>query len=144
MVLAIIATNAGTNSLPVGADITGLLTRYINIVRGQVLCALPAPPCVPWKIISSASSFFTFLGSYTVFRMPTCAIMLVDYWLIRRGNFRVPSLYTRDPASPYAYCHGWNLRSVAAWIAGVAFTVHGIAGSLRADALKRASKDTYV
>lgn len=74
MILAIIATNAGSNSLPVGADITGLWPKYINIVRGQVLCALLAPLCVPWKIIASASSFLTFLGSYTVFLMPICGV----------------------------------------------------------------------
>lgn len=74
MLLAIIATNAGTNSLPVGADITGLWPRWINIVRGQVLCASLAPLLVPWKIIANAESFLTFLGSYTVFLMPTCGV----------------------------------------------------------------------
>ncbi|KAJ5008180.1 hypothetical protein K4K48_006357 [Colletotrichum sp. SAR 10_66] len=143
MILAIIATNAGSNSLPVGADTSGLWPRYINIVRGQVICALLAPLCVPWKIISSASSFLTFLGSYTVFLMPTCGIMIVDYWMLRRGNFHVPSLYTKDAGSPYAYLNGWNLRAIAAWIAGVAFTVHGIAGSLNPNAVNQASKNMY-
>ncbi|KAL4945613.1 hypothetical protein BDV06DRAFT_219150 [Aspergillus oleicola] len=143
MVLAIIATNAGTNSLPVGADLSGLVPRYMNIVRGQILCALLAPLCVPWKIISSAQSFLTFLGSYTVFLMPTCGIMIIDYWVIRRGNFHVPSLYTKESGSVYAYFYGWNLRSIVAWVGGVAFTVHGIAGSLDPDSVGQASKDIY-
>lgn len=143
MVLAQIATNAGSNSLPVGADSTGLWPRYINIVRGQVLCALLAPLCVPWKIIASATSFLTFLGSYTVFLMPICGVMVVDYWILRRGNFHVPSLYTRAPGTPYAYYHGWNPRALAAWVAGIAFTVHGIAGSLDPTAVNTASKNMY-
>ncbi|KAL4930361.1 nucleobase cation symporter-1 family protein [Aspergillus undulatus] len=143
MVLAIIATNAGTNSLPVGADLSGLVPSYINIVRGQILCALLAPLCVPWKIISSAQSFLTFLGSYTVFLMPTCGIMVVDYWIIRKGNFHLPSLYTKEPGKVYSYYHGWNLRSIAAWAGGVAFTVHGIAGSLDSSSVGQASKSIY-
>ncbi|KAK8015533.1 permease for cytosine/purines- uracil- thiamine- allantoin-domain-containing protein [Apiospora marii] len=143
MVLATIATNAGSNSLPVGADGSGLLPRYMTIVRGQVLCAVLAPLCVPWKIISSASTFLTFLGSYTVFLMPICGIMVVDYWLLRRGNLHVPSLYTKAAGTPYAYRHGWNPRAVAAWVAGVAFTVHGIAGSLDPAAVNQASKNMY-
>lgn len=164
MILAIIATNAGSNSLPVGADTSGLWPRYINIVRGQVICALLAPLCVPWKIIASASSFLTFLGSYTVFLMPTCGvstsrlhpyknlilveltsfqIMIVDYWIIRRGNLHVPSLYTKVEGAPYTYYKGWNLRAVAAWVAGVAFTVHGIAGNLDPDSVNQASKNMY-
>lgn len=143
MVLAQIATNAGSNSLPVGADSSGLWPRYINIVRGQVICALLAPLCVPWKIIASATTFLTFLGSYTVFLMPICGVMVVDYWVIRRGNFHVPSLYTKDPGTIYRYYHGWNPRALAAWVAGVAFTVHGIAGALNASAVNTASKNMY-
>ncbi|KAK1673594.1 putative uracil transporter [Colletotrichum godetiae] len=143
MILAIIATNAGSNSLPVGADTSGLWPRYINIVRGQVICALLAPLCVPWKIIASASSFLTFLGSYTVFLMPTCGIMIVDYWIIHRGNLHVPSLYTKAEGAPYTYYKGWNLRAVAAWVAGVAFTVHGIAGNLDPNSVNQASKNMY-
>lgn len=159
--LAIIATNAGSNSLPVGADVSGLWPRWINIVRGQVICAALAPLLVPWKIIASAQSFLTFLGSYTVFLMPTCGvskllrshglrsyadkkqIMIVDYWVIRRGNFHVPSLFTKDPDAPYTYHNGWNFRAIAAWVAGVAFTVHGIAGNLDPDAVNDSSKNMY-
>ncbi|KAI1842319.1 hypothetical protein JX266_011487 [Neoarthrinium moseri] len=143
MVLATIATNAGSNSLPVGADTSGLWPRWVTIVRGQVVCALLAPLCVPWKIIASATSFLTFLGSYTVFLMPICGVMIVDYWVLRRGNFHVPSLYTKAKGTPYAYTNGWNLRAVVAWVAGVAFTVHGIAGSLDPTAVNQASKNMY-
>jgi NCS1 family nucleobase:cation symporter-1 len=143
MMLAVLVTNAGSNSLPVGADLTGIFPRWLTIVRGQVLCAILAPLLVPWKIIASATSFLTFLGSYTVFLMPICACMIVDYWLVRRGNFHVPSLYTSSPGSPYLYYKGWNLRMMAAWVAGVAFTVHGVAGSLDPDSVAEASKNMY-
>lgn len=143
MILAIIATNAGSNSLLVGADSSGLFPKYINIVRGQVICAVLAPLCVPWKIIASASSFLTFLGSYTVFLMPICGIMVVDYWIVRNGNLHVPSLYNKQPRRPYTYCKGWNTRALTARIAGVAFTIHGIAGSLDPTAVNEASKNMY-
>ncbi|RDW56762.1 hypothetical protein BP6252_13985 [Coleophoma cylindrospora] len=143
VMLAIMVTNAGSNSMPVGADITGIWPRWLTIVRGQVACALIAPLLVPWKIISSASAFLTFLGSYTVFLLPILACMVVDYWVVRRGNFHVPSLYVMDPTGPYYYYKGWNLRMLVAWICGVAFTVHGVAGSLRPESVSQASKDMY-
>ncbi|KAJ4992384.1 hypothetical protein SVAN01_02093 [Stagonosporopsis vannaccii] len=143
MMLAILITNAGSNSLPVGADLTGIFPRWLTIIRGQVICAVLAPLLVPWKIIASASSFLTFLGSYTVFLMPICACMIVDYWLVRRGNFHVPSLYTLSPESPYTYYKGWNLRMLAAWVSGVAFTVHGVAGTLDPDSVATTSKNIY-
>lgn len=143
MMLAVLVTNAGSNSLPVGADLTGIFPRWLNIVRGQILCAVLAPLLVPWKIIASATSFLTFLGSYTVFLMPICACMVVDYWLARRGNIHVPSLYAYKLESPYFYYKGWNLRMLVAWVAGVAFTVHGVAGSLNPDSVSDASKNMY-
>ncbi|KAL3455511.1 permease for cytosine/purines, uracil, thiamine, allantoin-domain-containing protein [Aspergillus heterothallicus] len=143
MVLAILATNAGTNSLPAGADMSGLLPRYINIVRGQIICGLLGPLFFPWKIIANASSFLTFLSSYTVFLMPICGIMVVDYWLIRRGNLHVPSLYSREQGTPYVYWNGWNARAIAAWVAGTAFVIHGVAGKLDPGLTAQASKDMY-
>jgi NCS1 family nucleobase:cation symporter-1 len=50
MMLAVLVTNAGSNSLPVGADLTGIFPRWLTIVRGQVICAVLAPLLVPWKI----------------------------------------------------------------------------------------------
>ncbi|KAF1915099.1 permease for cytosine/purines, uracil, thiamine, allantoin-domain-containing protein [Ampelomyces quisqualis] len=143
MMLAVLVTNAGSNSLPVGADLTGIFPRWLTIVRGQVLCAVLAPLLVPWKIIASATSFLTFLGSYTVFLMPIAACMIIDYWLIRKGNFHVPSMYVSSAESPYTYYKGWNLRMLVAWVAGVAFTVHGVAGSLDPDSVAAASKSMY-
>lgn len=143
MMLAVLVTNAGSNSLPVGADLTGIWPRWLTIVRGQVICALLAPLLVPWKIIASATSFLTFLGSYTVFLMPICACMVVDYWIVRRGNIHIPSLYVYTPESPYTYYKGWNLRMLAAWVAGVAFVVHGIANSLHPGSVGMASSNMY-
>jgi NCS1 family nucleobase:cation symporter-1 len=95
---------------------------------------------VPWKIIADAASFLTFLGSYTVFLMPICACMIIDYWLIRKGNFHIPSLYVTRPESPYSYQKGWNSCMLAAWVSGVAFTVHSVAGSLNPKVVSAASK----
>jgi|TARA_R110002003_G_scaffold23_6_gene1149 NCS1 family nucleobase:cation symporter-1 len=69
--------------------------------------------------------------------------MIVDYWVVRKGNFHVPSLYVSAPESPYSYYKGWNLRMLAAWVAGVAFTVHGVAGSLDPKSVSVASKNMY-
>lgn len=70
-------------------------------------------------------------------------VMIVDYWIIRRGNFHIPSLFSDSPDAPYTYYKGWNLRTVAAWVAGVAFTVHGIAGSLEPGSVNAASQNMY-
>jgi NCS1 family nucleobase:cation symporter-1 len=74
--IAVIATNLASNAVPVGSDLTGLIPRYFNIVRGQVFCAVLALATVPWKLVASAESFLTFLGSYVCFLSPLVGIMV--------------------------------------------------------------------
>ncbi|KAF2034939.1 hypothetical protein EK21DRAFT_97142 [Setomelanomma holmii] len=102
---------------------TAIRSRSAPILPVKCSCAILAPLLVPWKIIASATSFLTFLGS--------------------KGNFHVPSLYVSAHASAYSFYKGWNLRMLAAWIAGVAFKVHGVAGSLNPRSVSAASKNMY-
>ncbi|KAF2099748.1 putative allantoin permease [Rhizodiscina lignyota] len=128
-IFAIIATNLASNCVPTASDLTGLFPRYFNLKRGQVFCVVLSLACVPWKIIASAQSFLTFLGSYVCFLGPILAITITDYFIIRKGNIHIPSVYNGSTSSPYWYWHGFNWRMAIAWIAGFAITIHGLAGS---------------
>ncbi|RFU27486.1 hypothetical protein B7463_g8855, partial [Scytalidium lignicola] len=132
-ILAVVATNLASNALPVGSDLSGLFPRYFNIIRGQVLCALLSLATVPWKIVASAANFLTFLGSYVCFLSPLIAIMIVDYFIIRKGNIHIPSLYKGSSSSPYWYYGGFNIRAFVAWVIGVAVVINGLAGAFQKD-----------
>jgi nucleobase:cation symporter-1, NCS1 family len=75
-ILSVFASNFGANSIPFGADMTGLFPKYLTIRRGQILCAILGVAVVPWKLIASASAFISFLGSYNIFMAPLCAVSL--------------------------------------------------------------------
>lgn len=75
---SVFGTNLGANSIPFGADMTGLFPRYLTIRRGQVLCALLGVALVPWKLIATAQTFITFLGSYNIFMAPLCAVSYIS------------------------------------------------------------------
>lgn len=55
----------------------------------------------------------------------------VDYFIIRKGNVHVPSLYKGDSGSPYWYYGGFNIRTFVAWAIGVAVVINGLAGSFQ-------------
>ncbi|KAK4868277.1 hypothetical protein LT330_006999 [Penicillium expansum] len=140
---ATIATNLTSNSIPVGCDLAGLFPRYITIVRGQVLCFLLAWVVVPWKLTYSASSFLTFLNSYLCFMCPIVAMMIVDYWIARKGNIHVPSLYNAKPGTPYFYTGGFNLRAFAAWFGAIALVIPGVSGALNPGSVADAAVKIY-
>jgi len=67
----------------------------------------------------------------------------VDYWVIRKGNVHIPSVFLGGPQSIYWYWHGFNLRAYAAWLIGVGLVVHGVANSLAPGTLDPASTNIY-
>ncbi|KAL2817985.1 permease for cytosine/purines, uracil, thiamine, allantoin-domain-containing protein [Aspergillus cavernicola] len=140
---ATFVTNLTSNSIPVGCDLAGLFPRYFTIVRGQVVCFLLAWVCVPWKLTYSATSFLTFLGSYLCFICPIVACMVVDYYLVRKGNIHIPSLYSTAPNKPYYYTFGFNLRAFASWAAAIALVIPGVSGALNPGSIGTAAVRIY-
>lgn len=69
--LATLGTNISANSLSAANDMTVLFPRYINIRRGQVICAiLGGWVLCPWEILATAPRFLSFMSGYTVFLGP--------------------------------------------------------------------------
>lgn len=70
-VLATLGTNISANSLSAANDMTVLFPRYINIRRGQAICAIVGGWVLcPWEILASAPGFLSFMSGYTVFLGP--------------------------------------------------------------------------
>lgn len=72
--LAALGVNISANSLSAANDLMALFPQYVNIRRGQILCALIAWCLVPWKILESAGSFLNFMSAYAIFLGPMCVI----------------------------------------------------------------------
>ncbi|KAJ7512099.1 allantoin transport [Mycena galericulata] len=124
MCLGTIGTNLSANSIPFGADMTGLFPKYLTIVRGQVVVWICGFAIVPWKFLTSAAKFITFLGSYTVLMGAILGPLWADYYFVRRGK---PSLFDAAPGSLYWFTGGFNWRAIIAWSAGTGLTISGIA-----------------
>lgn len=62
---AMIGTNVAGNSVPFANDTMALFPKYMNLRRGQFLCAILGFVICPWKIEASAESFLAFLNGYS-------------------------------------------------------------------------------
>lgn len=65
------------------------------------------------------------------------AVIWSDYFLVRKSNFHIPSLYTSDPKAPYWYRRGVNWRGIVAWICGSFIPFPGLIGSYNAKAVSQ-------
>ncbi|KAG6840313.1 hypothetical protein C0991_007463 [Blastosporella zonata] len=69
--MSIIGTNISANSISAANDLMALCPKYINMRRGQVICALVGGWALcPWEILATAPGFLSFMSGYTVFLGP--------------------------------------------------------------------------
>ena len=76
--IGVLGTNIASNMIPFGSDVALLWPRYIDMKRGFFIVELLGYAIVPWKILSSASTFTTFLSGYGLFMASVVAIMVAD------------------------------------------------------------------
>ncbi|GAA5837468.1 hypothetical protein JCM11251_002115 [Rhodosporidiobolus azoricus] len=126
MALSNIGSNISANTLSAANDWTALAPRYLNIRRGSLLTAvLGCWACAPWYILATASSFLTLLGGYTLISAPVWAIMVTDFFLIKKRKIDMPGLY--DPNGRYKYNRfGTNWRTLVTLLCVVPPEIPGL------------------
>jgi NCS1 family nucleobase:cation symporter-1 len=118
-----VTTNVLNNVVPptyVLMDVFKLPFRISTVIVGVLAVAT-----FPWMLVreESAAGLQTFVQTYSAFLGPIFAVMVVDYYLIRRRQLDVAALY--DEAGPF---RGVNPAALVAVVAGVAvaFTVPSV------------------
>ena len=129
--LAALGVNISANSLSAANDLMALMPRYINIRRGQLLCAVICWALVPWKILASAGNFLNFMSAYAIFLGPIAAIMLFDFWVIHKRRYDTIALY--DPHGIYRYTYGVNWRAIFAFLVGIAPSLPGFVNGINSN-----------
>ncbi|EED21556.1 uridine permease Fui1, putative [Talaromyces stipitatus ATCC 10500] len=130
--LAQLGTNIAANSVSAGTDMTALLPRFINIRRGGYICAAVGLAMCPWKLLSTSNNFTTYLSAYTVFLSSIAAVIITDYYFVRKGYLELRELYSARKHSPYYFTFGFSWRGFCAYISGILINIVGFAGAVGA------------
>ncbi|GAA6038446.1 hypothetical protein JCM8097_007655 [Rhodosporidiobolus ruineniae] len=112
LALSQMGSNISANALSASNDWTALFPKYVNLRRGAFITAvLGCWACAPWYILATASSFLTLLGGYTLISAPVWAIMVLDFYWVKKRKVDVPGMY--DPRGRYKYNRfGTNWRAL--------------------------------
>ncbi|KAF9010252.1 permease for cytosine/purines, uracil, thiamine, allantoin-domain-containing protein [Cyathus striatus] len=132
-IIAQLGTNISANSISAGCDLTALMPRFINIRRGGYVAAIVGLCMLPWNLLKDSNSFTSYLSAYSVFLSSIAGVMITEYYVIRRGHYRVADLYHAGHEGWYWYTYGINFRAYAAYIAGILINVVGFAGATGRD-----------
>jgi NCS1 family nucleobase:cation symporter-1 len=130
IVIAQISTNMAANVVSPSFDFSNLAPKYISFRVGGLITAVLGIVTFPWLLVNNAGAYiFTWLVGYGSLLGAIGAVMIVDYWIVRRRHLDLAELY--KPDGLYSYSNGWNWKAVGAVLIGV---VPVIPGFLRAAA----------
>jgi NCS1 family nucleobase:cation symporter-1 len=113
------------NAMSNGIDSSALFPRYFNLTRGALVTCAFGFVIQPWQLLNGANQFLTVIGGYAVFLGPMTGVMFADYYIIRRRQLKLTSLYDFSDTSIYWYNKGFNWRAVVSWVLGVCLVLPG-------------------
>lgn len=118
IVLGAIAVNMVANIVPPAYVIT-LITK-MKYKPAVVLTGILAIAACPWVLVdeNSAKGLQIFILAYSAFLGPIVAILLVEYYIIRRQKVDVAELYKPD-----GQFSGTNINAIVAMFTGVGFAL---------------------
>jgi NCS1 family nucleobase:cation symporter-1 len=116
--IAQISTNMAANVVSPSFDFSNLAPKYISFRTGGMITAVIGVLSFPWLLLQTAGAYvFTWLVGYGSLLGAIGAVMIADYWILRRRQLSLADLYKHE--GRYAYSGGWNWRAIAAVFIGV-------------------------
>lgn len=116
--IATLSTNIAANVVSPANAIVNVRPDKLNFQLGGYITAGIGLAILPWKLIESAGAYiFTWLIGYSALLGPIGAILIVDYFLIRKTEFDLEELFQKD--GRYWFNSGFNPVAVFALVIAV-------------------------
>ncbi len=119
-VIATIGINVVANFVSPAYDLANVWPSKINFTRGGLIAAVLAVVVTPWNLYSNPVVVNYFLGALAAFLGPLVAILLIDFYRVRRCTIDVDALFSAAPDAAYTYWHGWNPKALIAFVPSAA------------------------
>ncbi len=116
--VATLGINVVANFVSPAFDISNVFPRQIDFKKGGYIAALIALVLYPWAPWNGGAAHFVGLIGSTM--GPIFGIMMVDYYLIRRGKVDVNALYQEN--GEFKFQNGWHANAFIALIIGGLFS----------------------
>ncbi|HEU0031211.1 MAG TPA: NCS1 family nucleobase:cation symporter-1 [Kofleriaceae bacterium] len=124
IVIATLAVNIAANVVSPANDFANTFPSHIDFKRGGVITGVIGFLMMPWELLANANRYINgWLVGYSGSLGSIAGVLIVDYWILRKTELDLRSLYVKDGA--YRYTNGWNLAAVAATLVGAIVALLG-------------------
>ena len=115
-VAATITTCVAANVVAPANGIANINPKKISYKMGVVITVLFAFFILQaWWIYGSGAAYFTWMNAYGTILSPIAAILIADYWIVKKQRIDVNDLF-KGPQGRYWYSGGWNWAAVISWV----------------------------
>lgn len=122
-VTATIGINIVANFVSPAFDFANVAPKHISWRAGGMLAAVASVFITPWNLFNNPQVIHYTLDVLAAFIGPLMGILLVDYYLIKKGRIEVDELFSESPDGSYWYSHGFHWPAVAALVPAAAVGV---------------------
>lgn len=117
VVVATLAVNIAANVVSPANDFANAFPRWISFRTGGLITGIIGILMQPWRLLADPARYIDgWLVGYSGGMGAIAAVLIVDYWLVRKKILALPDLYRTS--GQYRYTGGWNWRAVVATLAG--------------------------
>ncbi|GIN12713.1 putative allantoin permease [Shouchella clausii] len=121
ILVSTLSVNVATNGVAVGYDLTSLMPTRLNFGKSALIAIIIGAISAPWLWYQEGGSFDLVMGAVGATMGPVLGVMLVDFFIIRKMNYDVDSLFIHT--GQYG---GWNKSAIASFVIGIVAAFIGL------------------
>jgi NCS1 family nucleobase:cation symporter-1 len=126
VVIATLSVNIAANVVSPANDFANAFPKRVDFKRGGLITGVIGILMQPWVLIEDPDTYINkWLNGYGGALGSIAAVLIVDYWIVRKKELSLRDLYVAG-AGAYYYDSGWNWRAVVATVAGSVVAVAGM------------------
>ncbi len=120
VIIATITTCVAANVVAPANAIANLSPKRLNYKKGVVITICIAFFILQaWWIYGSGGAFFTWMNAYGTILAPVAALLIADYWVVKRQRVDIYGLFGANDR--YHYTGGVNWAAVISWFCAFIF-----------------------
>jgi nucleobase:cation symporter-1, NCS1 family len=101
IVIATLSVNIAANVVGPANDFANLAPKHISFQTGGLITGVIGILVMPWKLMADPATYLGgWLGGVGMLLGPVAAIMIADYWVLRKKQIDVRALFVKGGAVP--------------------------------------------
>jgi len=127
IVVASASTNLVANYIPAQYSLINFLPTKLTLRSASFIISFVGLFVgIFWLTFLSQIGILSFIDTFGCFFGPLFGVMVVDYYLIKKGSLSNKDLYSTERESIYYYSGGWHIRGVYSLLLGFIFAASTI------------------